>query len=116
MSWKRIEKPPDWLVDAAKEDRAKAAEGAFEEPLIGNSRTYEGDTYVYKVDFTRQNHGHQFRYHRQLKSEYFETTRDEGTCPNCQSYIDRYDGDDYLTCHRCGWQYKPLTERIRNIL
>jgi uncharacterized C2H2 Zn-finger protein len=26
------------------------------------------------------------------------------------------DGDDYLTCHRCGWQYKPFSERLKNKL
>ncbi len=54
--------------------------------------------------------------YRQLKSDYYTTTSEEGTCPNCQSYIKRYEGDKYLTCHRCGWKYKPLKERLKNLL
>lgn len=53
--------------------------------------------------------------YRQLKSNYYTTTSEEGTCPNCQSYVKRYESDEYLTCHRCGWQYNPLKERIKNI-
>ncbi|AQL42283.1 hypothetical protein BV210_05950 [Halorientalis sp. IM1011] len=53
--------------------------------------------------------------YRALKSDYYETTTEEGTCPNCQSYVKRQEGDDYLTCHRCGWQYKPLSERAKNL-
>lgn len=53
--------------------------------------------------------------YRQVKSEYYTTTPEKGTCPNCQSYIKRYEDDDYLTCHRCGWQYKTLKERLKNI-
>jgi len=54
--------------------------------------------------------------YRQLKSDYYTTTPEEGICPNCQSYIKRYEDDKYLTCHRCGWRYKPLKERIKNLL
>lgn len=74
---------------------------------------YHGDTYVYKVTSTV--HGKGVHVFRKLKSDYHETTPEQGTCPNCQSYVKRYDDDDYLTCHRCGWQYKPLRERLKNL-
>lgn len=71
-----------------------------------------GDTFVY---WAISNGTGKALVYRQLKSDYYETTSEEGTCPNCQEYVRRMDGDDYLTCHRCGWQYKPLTEQIRNL-
>ena len=112
MGWEQLDQPPKWVIDAAGEERGKLADGNLNKPLIGNSRIYHGDTYVYKVEFTNKNHGHHFLYYRQLKSDYFETTTEEGTCPNCQAYIKRYDDDLYLTCHRCGWQYKSWFERL----
>lgn len=115
MSWEELEQPPKWVARTAREERNKLANGKLSEPLLGHSRIYHGDTFVYKVEFTHKNHGHHKKYYRQLKSDYFETTSEEGTCPNCQAYVRRMDGDDYLTCHRCGWQYKPLTEQIKNI-
>jgi hypothetical protein len=116
MGWDEMDEPPGWVAKAASEDRAKAARGQLKNPLLGNSRIYNGDTYVYKVEFTLGNHGHDKNYYRQLKSDYFDTTSEEGTCPNCQAYVRRMDGDDYLTCHRCGWQYQPLTQRLKNKL
>ena len=116
MSWERLEQPPDWVQSAAGEARAKASRGELDEPLLGHNRIYHGDTYVYKVEFLHENHGRRKRYSRQLKSDYFETTTEEGTCPNCQSYIHRMEDDDFLTCHRCGWQYKPLLEQIKQTL
>lgn len=53
--------------------------------------------------------------YRQLKSDYYETTPEAGTCPNCQSHVERRERDDYLTCEECGWQYKSLMERLRNL-
>lgn len=55
-----------------------------------------GDTYAYKIEFTET-------YSRQLNSDYYDTTRNEGTCPNCQSYVRRFEDDRFLTCHRSGW-------------
>ncbi|WP_162991583.1 Rcat domain-containing protein [Halostella salina] len=78
----------------------------------GEYSKIDGDSWVY---WLISNGGSRALVYRQLKSDYYETTPKKGTCPNCQSYIKRYDGDDYLTCHRCGWQYKPLKERIKNL-
>jgi ribosomal protein L37AE/L43A len=72
---------------------------------------YHGDTFVYKVVSGVHGTTHVFR---KLKSDYFKTTPQKGTCPNCQSYVKRYDDDEYLTCHRCGWQYNPLEVRLKN--
>jgi len=71
-----------------------------------------GDSYVYMCI---SNGASKALVYRQLKSEFYDTSAKEGTCPNCQSYIKRYDEDDYLTCHRCGWQYRPMKERIKNL-
>ncbi|WP_218055035.1 hypothetical protein, partial [Haloparvum sedimenti] len=74
---------------------------------------YQGDNYVYLA--VSSVHGRDIHVFSQQKSEYYETTSEEGVCSNCQAYVRRYDEDDYLTCHRCGWQYKPLKERLRNL-
>jgi ribosomal protein L37AE/L43A len=116
MSWEKLDDPPEWVISAAREERKKLARRELDKPLLGEYRIYYGDTFVYKVKFTRSNNGHHKEYHRQLKSDHFETTSEEGTCPNCQAYVRRMDGDDYLTCHRCGWQYNSLAERIKKTL
>ena len=111
MSWEQLadDDVPNWL-------RKKATKTRNGDPhIVGQDEIVHGDTFIYKIKYGFGNHGHDYRYYRQLKSEYFETTNEEGTCPNCQSYIKRYEEDDYLTCHRCGWQYKPLKERIKNV-
>ncbi|MFU1782603.1 hypothetical protein ACM16X_14560 [Haloarcula japonica] len=101
---------PDWVKSAVPESLRKH--------LAGNSgykyEHYHGDTFVYKA--ASSVHGNNVHIFRKLKSEYHETTPQEGTCPNCQSYIERYDDDDYLTCHQCGWQYKPIKERLKNLI
>jgi hypothetical protein len=71
-----------------------------------------GDTYVY---WAISNGSNVALVYSQLKSDYYETTPSEGTCPNCQKYVKRMEDNDYLTCHRCGWQYKPMSERLRNL-
>jgi len=71
-----------------------------------------GNTFVYRA--ISQGGGYAIVY-RQLKSEYYETTPEEGTCPECQSYVRRYDSDEYLTCHRCGWQYKRPGHQINGL-
>jgi ribosomal protein L37AE/L43A len=116
MSWEHLDSPPKWVAKVAAEARGAAARGELDQKLLGTSRVYHGDTYVYKVDFLHENHGRRRRYYRQLKSDYFETTSEEGTCPNCQAYVRRMDGDEYLTCHRCGWQYKPAGASILNTI
>lgn len=98
------ESPPDWVIDAARKRSIHRT--------IGKYDTFHGNTFVYKAEGTA--HGAGLNVYQQLKSDYHETTPQEGTCPNCQSYVKRYDGDEYLTCHRCGWQYKPTSERLKN--
>jgi len=110
MGWERLDDPPEWIVKTASKEREKNPD------VVGKYQIHRGDTYVYKIEYGFGNHGHDYTFYRQLKSENFETTRNEGTCPNCQAYVRRMEGDDYLTCHRCGWQYKPITERLRNLL
>ena len=107
--WNHYEDPDDWVVEAAHSDRIHQGVG-FE----ARQNTYHGDNYVYlAVSSVHGNHIHVFS---RKMSEYFETTPEEGTCPNCQEYVRRHEDDDYLTCHRCGWQYKPLKERLSNLL
>lgn len=106
--WEYHFEDPDWVLSAAPDELFKPAKGGFKYD------TFVGDRFVYKV--TSPMHGGKPHVFRKLKSDYFETTPEEGTCPNCQSYVKRYDDDDYLTCHRCGWQYKPLRERVKNWL
>jgi len=106
--WKLYPDPPDWVISAAKSDGFNKSP-----PFEPEGNRYHGDNYVYfAAPSVHGNHIHVFS---QKKSEYYETTPEEGTCPNCQEYVQRYEDDDYLTCHRCGWQYKPLSERLRNI-
>jgi ribosomal protein L37AE/L43A len=83
-SW--IELPDEWGLSGSR----------------GEYITITGNTYVY---LAISNGSSAALVYRQLKSEYYETTNDEGTCPNCQKYVRRMEGDDILTCHRCGWQY-----------
>lgn len=107
--WDHYPDPPQWVVDKARADGIATGSG-----FDGPQNHYHGDNYVYLA--ASSVHGRDLHVFSQLKSEYHETTSEEGTCPNCQAYVRRYDDDDYLTCHRCGWQYKPLTERLRKLL
>jgi len=107
--WEHLigEERPDWVIDSVPDSIRKN---------VGTKYKYDhyhGDTFVYKA--VSSVHGNGVHVFRQLKSKYHETTPQEGTCPNCQSYVKRYEDDDYLTCHRCGWQYKPLGERLKNL-
>lgn len=106
--WNHYSDPPEWVLEKANKDGIDGGAG-----FDGPQKRYRGDNYVYlAVSSVHGCHVHVFS---QLKSEYYETTPGEGTCPNCQEYVRRYDDDDYLTCHRCGWQYRPLRERLRNL-
>lgn len=96
--WSYYEDPDDWIVEAAKSDNIHKSAG-----FKGPQNTYHGDNYVYLA--VSSVHGGRIHVFSQLKSEYFETTPEEGTCPNCQEYVRRLEDDDVLTCHRCGWQY-----------
>ncbi|WP_157744158.1 hypothetical protein [Halopenitus persicus] len=106
--WNLYPDPPEWVVSAAKSDGIDKGAG-----FKAKRKTYNGDNYVYLA--VSSVHGLHIHVFSQKKSQYHETTPKEGICPNCQQYVRRYDDDDYLTCHRCGWQYKPLSERFRNI-
>lgn len=106
--WDYYPDPPDWVVTAAKSDGVDESVG-----MEAYTKKYYGRNYVYLA--VSSVHGLRVHVFSQKKSEYYETTSDGGTCPNCQEYVRRYEDDDYLTCHRCGWQYKPLSERIRNL-
>lgn len=59
--------------------------------------------------------GHAFVY-KGLKSDFYDIDCESGYCPNCQEYIRKYVEDDYLTCKRCGWKYKTLKQRIKNLI
>lgn len=106
--WEYYADPPDWILKSAKSDGIDHSAG-----FDALEKRYYGDNYVYLA--VSSVHGRDIHVFSQKKSEHHETTPEEGVCPNCQSYVRRYDEDDYLTCHRCGWQYKPLRERIRNL-
>jgi rubredoxin len=92
-----IDLPEDWSLSGSR----------------GEHTTITGDTYVYLLI---SNGSSAALVYRQLKSEHYETNPQNGVCPNCEAYVKRMDGDDYLTCHRCGWEYKPIIERIRNVI
>lgn len=94
-SW--IEIPDHWTLSGSRGEHTTASGNYYVYLLISNG---SGAALVY----------------RQKKSRYYETTPQKGTCPNCQAYVRRMEGDDYLTCHRCGWQYKPVTEMVRNLI
>jgi hypothetical protein len=98
--WNHYSQPPDWIRDAAESDGLHNATAGFK----AAKKTYYGDNYVYLA--VSSVHGGSIHVFSQKKSEYFETSREEGTCPNCQEYVRRLEGDDVLTCHRCGWQYE----------
>lgn len=93
--WEYLDDPPDWVVRAAKNQDLHREAG------FGVYDIFHGNTFVYRAESTV--HGIGLHVYRKLKSDYFETTKDEGTCPNCQAYVKRYDDDQFLTCHRCGW-------------
>ena len=107
--WNYYPDPPDWVINAAESDGLPLATIGFE----AAQKKYHGDNYVHLA--VSSVHGGSVHVFSQKKSEYFETTSEEGTCPNCQKYVKRYGDDEYLTCHRCGWEYKPLNERLSNI-
>lgn len=93
--WKHFTDPPGWVVDAAK------GKGLDKQAGFGIYDTFHGDTYVYRAESTV--HGVGLHLYRKLKSDYFETTRNEGTCPDCQAYVKRQERDRFLKCHRCEW-------------
>lgn len=97
------ENVPDW-IEVPERFQLSGSRGEYSK--------INGDSWVY---WLISNGAGKALVYRQLKSDYYTTTSEDGTCPNCQSYIKRYEDDDYLTCHRCGWQYKPLKERIKNV-
>lgn len=105
--WQYYPSPDQWIVEAAKSDNVHLGVG-------DRQNTYHGDNYVYLA--VSSAHGREVHIFSKKQSEHFETTPEKGTCPNCQEYVRRYEDDDYLTCHRCGWQYKPLSERLSNLL
>jgi hypothetical protein len=112
MGWDRLDgdEVPNWIREVIdKMPKGHAADTPELEKVV------HGDTFVYKIVMNEDNVTYKTAVYKQLKSNYFTTTTKEGTCPNCQSYIKRYEDDDYLTCHRCGWQYKPFGERLKNI-
>jgi hypothetical protein len=76
----------------------------------GNYSKINGDNYVYILVLNGLGKA---KVYRQLKSEYYTTNSQSGTCPNCQKYVRRFDEDDYLTCHRCGWKYKTFSDRLK---
>jgi hypothetical protein len=96
--WERV-KQPDWMN--------------LPDPSGMQIREYtiaHGDTFVYKA----VSDSIEFVVFRKPKSDYHTTTADEGTCPNCQAYVRRLDGDRFLTCHRCGWTVgKPVLRWFR---
>ena len=89
MSWEELNDPPRWVKAVYKKDGWQ-----LKDP--GDHLIVTGDTYAYKIEFMES-------YARQLKSDYYDTTRNKGTCPNYQSYVRRFEDDRFLTCHRCGW-------------
>lgn len=96
--WEPLDNPPDWLAEKASDLRNSGKD------VIDSAVEVRGDTFVYTIYFGTFNHGHDYRYFRKLKSDYHKTTRNKGTCPNCQAYVRRLEGDRFLTCHRCGWK------------
>jgi len=98
---------PSWVENSVPDSMRKHIGKKYQ------YKHYHGNTFVYKA--VSSVHGYRVHIFRKLKSDYHETTPEEGTCPNCQSYVKRYEEDKYLSCHRCGWQYKPLKERIKNL-
>jgi hypothetical protein len=106
--WDYYPNPDAWITEAAQSDELHFGAG-----FSGPQNVYHGDNYVYMV--VSSVHGTDIHVFSKRKSEYFETTPEEGTCPNCEEYVRRYEEDDHLTCHRCGWQYKPLKERLSNL-
>lgn len=96
--WDHYPDAPDWVVEAAKSDNLHKGAG-----FNAKQNTYWGDNYVYLA--VSSVHGAQVHVFSQLKSEYKPPDGERGHCPECQGYIKKYDEDDVLTCHRCGWEY-----------
>lgn len=97
---KQDDSRPEWIVDAAWSDRLNQTTFQY--------NIYHGDTYVYRAEGAV--HANEVHVFRKLKRDYFDTTRNEGTCPNCQAYVKRQPEDLFLTCHRCNWKVgTPLT-------
>lgn len=112
MGWERLqENAPEWVQEKA--GMAWLKHGGV---MQNRTQILRGDTYVYKIDYGAPGGKGTHHIYRQLKSNYHDTDRNEGTCPNCQAYVRRLGRDFFLTCHRCGWQYKPLTERLRHLV
>jgi hypothetical protein len=113
MGWKKLspDETPSWIKQ--KINQMPKGHTADCPPI---EREFYGDTFVYRIVMNEGDNTGKVGVYRQLKSDYFTTTSKEGTCPNCQAYVRRMDGDECLTCHRCGWQYKPLSARIKNSL
>jgi hypothetical protein len=95
--WESLDRPPEWLEGKAREIRNTRDDWPDRDFM------FHGDTYVYRLHIGMKNHGHDYQWSRMLKSDYHDTTRDEGTCPNCQAYVERQPADRFLTCRRCGW-------------
>lgn len=114
LGWTNIEnqKEPDSSYTEDVPDWIKTPDRFGLSGSRGEYSKIDGENWVY---WLISNGAGKALVYRQLKSDYYTTTTDEGTCPNCQSYIKRYEDDDYLTCHRCGWQYKTIKERIKNV-
>jgi hypothetical protein len=104
MAWEELqgEEIPDWISNAISNmPKGHAAGGMKSEKIL------HGNTFVYKVKINTLEKGKTIRVYRQLKSDYFPRSSEEATCPNCQKYVRKLEGDDVLTCHRCGWQFDP---------
>lgn len=70
--WDLYESPPDWIIDAAESDGIPRATAGFD----AAKQTYHGDNYVYLA--VSSVHGNSVYVFSQKKSEYFETTPEEG--------------------------------------
>lgn len=79
----------------------------------GSYTKIDGETFVYILALNGLGEA---KVYRQLKSDYYSTDTQSGTCPNCQEFVRRFEGDDFLTCHRCGWQHKTLRDRLQKLI
>lgn len=108
QGWEHLdrEERPEWVIKETPADIRLHTGERYDYDII------HGDEHVFKV--ASSVHGNDVHVFRKLKSEYFDTDSEEGTCPNCQSYIRRRPDDRYLTCPNCGWQYKPLSDQVKS--